>query len=165
MRTEASDTWEIVAGLWDQIDEEEGVHDKGQTIEWMMVAGAEKICRLRDGRASLTDQLVNRYGADSELAVELPVNGEPTLFLGGEEHDGTLARTEWNGGDRPGRKRVLFCPTSDRLPALVIGQVEERDLPARLCFRLGVLAGAALLEGPARGFPDYQHARENPTNT
>lgn len=164
MRTEPSETWEIVAGLWDQIDEEEGVHDRGRTIEWMIVAGAEKICRLRDGRVALTDQLVTRYGADSDLAVELPANGEPVLYLGGEQHE-ELARAEWDGGDRPGRRRVIFRPTSDRFPALVIGQVEERDLPARLQFRLGVIAGAALLEGPARGFPDYQHARENPTNT
>jgi hypothetical protein len=151
--------WDSVVGLWNRIDEEEGVRDLGTTCEWLMLAGAEHLIDLRNKRTALADYLAAVFGPNSEVAVILDADEDPVLLIAGKEHDGTLAEVELIDGSTFGRTAAILRPRSDAYPALVLGEIEEEDIPCRVSARIAALAAFPLLEGPAAGFP----ARISPT--
>lgn len=151
--TEPSPIWDSVVSVWNRIDREEGVHDTGRTLEWLLIAGAEELTRLRDLRGIFAAQLVAAHGPDAEVAVALRRDRDPLLYVGGERHGGELLTVEVAEGRREDESRIILRPAADLFPSLVLGSVTEDDLPATISLRVPYVAGLPLLEGPALGFP------------
>lgn len=155
----ASPIWPRVVDVWERIDQEEGVHDSGRTVEWLIISGAEALTELRSRRSALADHLIREHGPDSEIAVHLRHGHAPILYVGGERHDRSLFRVEVIDGRRFDERRVILRPLSSAYPDLVLGTITTADLPCSVSVRLGALARLPLLDGPASGFP----ANSSPT--
>lgn len=145
--------WEAVVGMWNRIDEEEEVHDTGRTLEWLMIAGAEQLVRMRDGRTALADAIVRRYGYGSEVAVFVQRDRDPRLYIGGELHDGSIMTATLEEGSRPELCRVFLRPEADSWPNLLLGVFPRDDIPGTLSVTAEAVAGLTLVEGPSEGFP------------